>query len=70
MTWIGNLTAQAGQEQVFVYLSQVRTITVSEAGEGRLLAVLNVGAAHTVELRLTRERYSDLMRMLDVRDLS
>jgi hypothetical protein len=70
MPWIGNLNAQAGDEQVLVNLNQVRTITAVEATEAQVRVLLDVGAERPVELLLTRERYSDLLRMLDVRDMS
>lgn len=70
MSWIGNRSAQEGEEQILVNLSLVRTITATAAADEKMLVVLDVGSERAVELMLTRERYSDLLRMLDMRDIS
>jgi hypothetical protein len=70
MSWIGNRSAQEGEEQILVNLSMVRTITATAAANEKMFVVLDVGSERAVELMLTRERYSDLLRMLDMRDMS
>ena len=70
MSWIGKARALVDTETVLVNLNQVRTITVTKVGEDSVRVVLNLGTANTVEMLLTRERYSDLVRKLEVMDIT
>jgi hypothetical protein len=70
MSWIGKARALVDTETVLVNLNQVRTITVTKVGEDTVRVVLNLGIDNTVELSLTRERYSDLVRKLEVVDIT
>lgn len=69
MTWIADLSLDP-EDQTLVNLAQVRFITTEEIDGGRVKVKLTVGAGQVVELKMPRTRYSDLLRMLDVRDIS
>lgn len=69
MAWIGDLSLDP-EDQILVNLAQVRFITSEEIDGGRVKVILTVGAQQTVEMKMPRTRYSDLLRMIDVRDIS
>ncbi|MHC1702053.1 MAG: hypothetical protein AB9900_13945 [Humidesulfovibrio sp.] len=69
MTWIGDLSLDP-EDQLLVNLAQVRFITTEKAGVDRVVVTLTLGAGQTVQLDMSRERYSDLVRKLDVHDVS
>jgi len=68
MTWVADLSL-APEDQTLVNLDQVRFVTAAPAEEGRLLVTLTLGAGQTVELRMPRSRYAELLKILDVRDI-
>ncbi|MBU1041599.1 MAG: hypothetical protein KKF77_10925 [Proteobacteria bacterium] len=69
MTWIGDLSLDP-EDQTLVNLAQVSFITSEQAGAGRVVVTLTMGAGQTVRLNMARERYSDLVRKLEVIDVS
>jgi|GEM_PF-1961651 hypothetical protein len=69
MTWIGDLSLDP-ENQTLVNLAQVRFITTKDVDGDRVLVTLTMGAGQTVELNMPRERYSDLVRKLEVMDIA
>lgn len=69
MTWIGDLSLDP-EDQILVNLAQVRFITTEDEGPDRVVVTLTLGAGQTVQLNMPRERYSDLVRKLEVMDVA
>jgi len=69
MAWIGDLSLEP-EDQLLVNLAQVRFITTEKAGADRVVVTLTMGAGQTVQLDMSRERYSDLLRKLEVMDVA